>query len=111
MIWQLLKRDPAWPIAFWMAPVGAAAGVFLNNNTREAALLVVPILGLCMMVSQQRPTLFTAALPVPARRLFLVRVLAILALLWIPAATAAAVFVVLGSLCKARVTSPRPRSF
>jgi hypothetical protein len=95
MIWQLVKRDPAWRIAL-IAMAGAAVA---------AVVLPPAAIGLfgwlvCMpwLTSQppQRATLFQAALPIRACDLFLARVLALFAAVWLPVAIAATVFLLAG---------------
>jgi hypothetical protein len=95
MIRHLLKIDPAWRLAWWLAPLGVVLGVFADANIADEMVFVAPVIGIAMTVAQ-RATLFTAALPVPARTLFLARVLATLGVLWLPCLVAIATAAVLG---------------
>ena len=88
MIWQLVKRDPAWRNALYCASVSAVAAAMVPEFVGTLPLLV----GMCWFLSQpqRRATLFQASLPIPARDLFLARILALFAGVWLPVAGGAA---------------------
>jgi hypothetical protein len=78
MIWQLVKRDPAWRIA----PYFVVAGVVFSPFVPLAAILGLT----CLVLPQfrQRWTPFQAALPIDGRQLIASRVLSLLAFIWMP---------------------------
>src|ERR1019366_2650103 len=89
MIWQLVKRDPAWRNALIFTAVSAVACPALPRGFIGMFVFVV---GMFWFRSQpqQRATLFQAALPIRACDLFLARILAFFALVWLPVASGAA---------------------
>jgi hypothetical protein len=92
MIYQLMKRDPAWKIGVLAAAV-AVLPMLATRPSRPLTALVAatPILGLFAFARpQQRATQFEAALPVPGRDLYLARLGALLAAVWGPFAIYAA---------------------
>lgn len=106
MIWQLMKRDFAWkaftPIAVLGFALIAALGAFLPpptlHPTREALRESLGLSfggGMFFMIvlaqAVQSPwNLFQAALPISGRDIWLSQLLALLALIWLPALTACA---------------------
>ena len=100
MIWRLLKIDPVWRFAWWLAPVGVPLGVYAKTGGVDAIMTTAPMIGLAVTMTQ-RATLFTAALPVPARRLFLARVFANLAMIWLPCLVAILTAAALGRFVEA----------
>lgn len=95
MIWQLVKRDPAWRNALIFTAVGAVACPALP---REFIGMFVFVVGMFWFRSQpqQRATLFHAALPIRACDLFLARILALFAGVWLPLASGAALLLFVG---------------
>ncbi len=95
MIWQLVKRDPAWRIALKCVPVAAVAGLALPREAMGmfSWLVWMPWL---QCQPQRRATGFEAALPIRACDLFLARLLSFLASLWLPMATFAVVLLLAG---------------
>ena len=89
MIWQIVKRDSAWRAALILALV-AAIGAPLAPHGMLAALFCWPGLFLLQLQPQRRATPFQTGLPIHAKDLFLGRVTALLALLWLPASAGAA---------------------
>ena len=84
MIWQLMKRDPAWIVAPFL-PVLFVIPAF--RNPQGAIGLGIESLIFIAIFSQglrTNCTLYEAALPIRGRDLWLARVLALLALLWLP---------------------------
>jgi hypothetical protein len=95
MIWQLVKRDPAWRGALILTPIGAVGCSVLP---REFIGMFVFVVGMFWFRSQpqQRATLFHAALPIRACDLFLARILALFAGVWLPLASGAALLLFVG---------------
>ena len=95
MIWQLVKRDPAWRNAL-IAMAGAAVAALALP--RQAIGLFGWLVCMPWLTSQppQRATLFQAALPIRACDLLLARVLALVAAVWLPVTFAATVFLLAG---------------
>jgi hypothetical protein len=91
MIWQLVKRDPAWEMALWLIPLAALDARTTDGSTVVGYFVMFLFFGRVY----ERANLFTAALPVSARQIFLARVLAILSLVWIPIGVASATLWVL----------------
>jgi hypothetical protein len=95
MIWQLVKRDPAWRMA-QLFGIGAAALVAL----RPEEIAFAAAFGSGTLWLQSRPadraTTFHTGLPILARDLFLARLTALLLLVWLPLSTGAAVLAIRG---------------
>ncbi len=86
MIWQFIKRDAAWPFA----PAAALLFGYLRlPAARSGALALVGILPFAMVLGTAVPgllvngTRFEGALPIEGRRLWLSRVVSLLAVLWL----------------------------
>ncbi|HWC96539.1 MAG TPA: hypothetical protein VG456_07315 [Candidatus Sulfopaludibacter sp.] len=98
MILQFLKRDPAWQITPWLAAAAAA----VCHSAFHASWMPLTLIGPVYLVTymrtrpHQRVTFFEAALPVSGRQLFLARCLALLGMIWLPAAACISVFLVAG---------------
>jgi hypothetical protein len=101
MIGQLMKRDPAWRS---VPVVTAASGAFcilwhflpISANRSSGLIFIsvfaaLPFTAAYVAATQQGDTRFEAALPVTVRQVYLARVLAMIGLLWLPAAVSAAV--------------------
>jgi hypothetical protein len=88
VILKLARRDPAW--ALGLAVIGTYLVVLLIEQGRTAHdnLLwneMAMFAGLMFYLKpQRRATLWEAALPIPARQLFLAKALSRLAMVWIP---------------------------
>src|ERR1035437_9860774 len=95
MIWQLVKRDPAWRGALILTPIGAVAGLALP---RHFIGIFVFMIGMHWLQSrpQERATLFQAGLPIRACDLFMARILSYFALVWLPFASGAALLLFAG---------------
>jgi hypothetical protein len=95
MIWQLVKRDPAWRRALICAAAGA---VICPALPREFIGMFAFVVGMLWLQSQpyRRATDFQAALPIRASDLFLVRILSYFALVWLPMASGAALLLLVG---------------
>jgi hypothetical protein len=88
MLYQLVKRDPAWKIGVLSGMV-ALLPMLAASPSRPLTVLVAITPILCLFAiarPQQRATLFEAALPVPARALFLARFASLAAAVWCPIA-------------------------
>jgi hypothetical protein len=87
MIYQLMKRAPAWKYLPYLILAGAAAGslsrVFPSDTIPVCCWL--PFVGALSCSPNRRATRYEASLPVAGRQLFLARVLLILAAIWLPA--------------------------
>ena len=88
MIWPLVKRDPAWRGAL----IGMALSAAVCALAHEWIWMIGPLVGMYWLQCQpeRRATDFQAALPIPASDLFLARILAFFALVWLPVASGAA---------------------
>jgi hypothetical protein len=89
MIYQLIKRDPAWKLALTLA---AATAVLSTWMLRYRMSILIPDLWFTFFIStilslrpHHRCTLFEAALPIDGRQLFCARLLSMLAAIWLPA--------------------------
>jgi uncharacterized membrane protein YidH (DUF202 family) len=109
MIYQLVRLD--WQ-RFWLATLifgvvlgglGFAILTRQQASTIPAAVLLNILLLALVAVARYRATPFQAALPIPARDLFMARLLPILAVIWIPLLAAVGA----GYLAGARASSPR----
>jgi len=95
MIWQLMKRDQTWQ---W-TPLAAIYALLYTLNQFTSDLLIIMTLG---MIGWTAPafktycTLYEGALPIPARNLWLSRVMSLLAGMWLPVAIACAIRAVTG---------------
>jgi hypothetical protein len=96
MIYQLLRRDPAWRLM----PLAAAGGALCMwaGSGGAGTMLFGTLLGACLFLGEfrRRATLFQTALPIPARDLFAARCVAFAALVWLPVLAAVAVAFVKG---------------
>ena len=95
MIWQLVKRDPAWRTALIAMAGAAITAVALPPQAIGLFSWLVCIPWLTNQ-PQQRATLLQAALPIRACDLLLARVLGLFAAVWLPVAIAATVFLLGG---------------
>ncbi len=90
MIWQLVKRDPAWQTGLVITSV-----TVLDVARRNAPSTVTSVIGIFILLLMlgriyERTDLFSAALPVSARQILLARLVAILSL-WVPIGVTAAI--------------------
>ena len=104
MIWQLVKRDPAWRNAINYAAVSAVLCLILPREF--VGMFFGMVICMCCMASeaQQRATLFQVGLPIRACDLFLARILALLAGVWAPVASGAALLLLAGRPAKDAAT-------
>lgn len=96
MIYQLLRRDPAWKLVPYAT---AVAGVCMWANSGAVGLSLLATLMIVWPLRalvQRRATLFQAALPISARDLFAARCAAFAALVWLPPLVAAGIAVLKG---------------
>ena len=93
MIYQLMKRDAAWKIAVFSAMLAVLPALATKPSLAIRLMMVaIPILFFAATARpQQRATVFQAALPLPARDLFLARLLSLVTIVWFPLAVYAAV--------------------
>ena len=95
MIYQLLKRDPAWRLARYMMAAFTAASLFSSSHGVSAALLPLAFFNVGLLQSGDllvRTGLFYAALPVSGRQIFRARAIACLTLAAGPLGAAAAAY-------------------
>ena len=90
MIWQLVKRDPAWQTALVITSVTVLDVARRNDPSTVTSVIGIFILLLMLGRIYERTDLFSAALPVSARQILLARLVAILSL-WIPIGVTAAI--------------------
>ena len=91
MIYQLIRRDPAWKAMRWLALVSAVVWAF------APARQFGPMIAMMVLFSgmpHRRASRFEAGLPIEARDLLLARTLSLMAVVWIPALSGAAGIVV-----------------
>jgi hypothetical protein len=100
MIWQLVKRDPAWRMMPYFAGVGAMVWGFGSSDPAQALATVLGISAIGMCISyrgfRQRYTRFQLTLPIAGKQLFLSRILSLLAFIWVPILCASAAMAVVG---------------
>jgi hypothetical protein len=85
MIWRLFRREPLVVLLIATA-IGLAYGALAQEDTRLPLVTGIGPLLLLLAAPNRRATLFEAALPIPARSLFLARLLFVLAVVWAPMA-------------------------
>jgi hypothetical protein len=95
MIWQLAKRDPAWQMGLILVPVGAVACAVMPREFLGMFAFLVATSWFANL-PHERATLFQAALPIRARDLFLARILALFAGVWLPVASGVALVLLVG---------------
>jgi len=88
MIYQLIRRDPAWKALRWLALVTAVVWAWPGPIGQLGALMAM--MGLFGGMPHRRASRFEAALPIEARDLLLARTLSLMAVIWIPALSGAA---------------------
>jgi hypothetical protein len=88
MIFQLIKRDPAWRMAPIVALVVGVVAMLYPSDPRRVnslTLMFTVVMGCSVQARPHvRATLFEAALPIAGRDLWVARVLSLLALVWLP---------------------------
>jgi hypothetical protein len=92
MIYELVKRDPAWQTMPWFVLVAAVVCACPASVSGFGAM--VGFMSLIVAYPHVHATRFQAGLPIAGRDLFLARALSIMAMVWLPAmagATAAAI--------------------
>ncbi len=97
MIWELMKRDPAWQV---MPAIALVMIIMAMLSAPTGAPVLSPVLLLLLIgvpVFRQRSTPLQATLPIPGKQLFLSRVASLMACTWLPTLAAAAVTVALRS--------------
>jgi len=87
MLRELLERDPAWKVLPGMAILAALAWPFISTQSAANPQLFGTLCFTCLMVGRlnQRATVFEAGLPIPGRQFVAARLVALLAVLWLPA--------------------------
>ena len=83
MIYQLIRRDPAWKATPWLALLSAVVWACPPPVGYFGAL--VAMMGLFGGMPHRRASRFEAGLPIEARDLLLARALSLMALIWMPA--------------------------
>jgi hypothetical protein len=103
MIWQLVKRDPAWKMVPWsglLISLSALGQVFSPHGTWLArAPILMVLLAFAFGVSEQQvtTTAWLMGLPITAKQIREARTAALLILIWGPALTVALMLALLGS--------------
>jgi hypothetical protein len=92
MIYQLIRRDPAWKATPWIALLSAVAWACPPPIGQFGAFIAM--MGLFSGMPHRRATRFEAGLPIEARDLLLARTLSLMAVVWIPALSGAAGIVI-----------------
>jgi len=86
VIWELVKRDPAWKMALGFAATSPL--IWLFGSSKAPEIFIAPILPMIMAFSysrfRQRYTLLQVTLPIAGKQLFLARVASMMALIWLP---------------------------
>jgi hypothetical protein len=93
MIYQLVKRDPAWKAMPWLVLVAAVVcACFSPVLTFGGPSVVMGLFFVVFFVAAPplRATRFYAGLPIAGRDLILARIFSIMAVVWLPALAAAA---------------------
>ncbi|HUP03374.1 MAG TPA: hypothetical protein VMU19_05265, partial [Bryobacteraceae bacterium] len=83
MIYQLIRRDPAWKATPWFALVSAVVWAGASPMFNFGVLTLV--IGLIGGTPNRRASRFQAGLPIEARDLLLARALSLMAIVWVPA--------------------------
>ena len=94
MIYQLMKRDPAWRRAPYFAIASAVLWPLHSSVSSILAFVLlssVYMTGIILFRVHERCTLFTVALPIAGRQIYLARVLSLATFIWLPILAAAAV--------------------
>ena len=88
MIYQLIRRDPAWKVMLWLALVSAVVWACSPPIRLFGVWIVVG----CVFagIPHRRASRFEAGLPIEARDLLLARTLSLMAMVWISALSGAA---------------------
>jgi hypothetical protein len=87
MIYQLMKREPAWRTAPYLAIASAVLWPLHSSvsGVLPAILLSsVYMIGIIQLRVHERCTLFTAALPIAGRQIYLARTLSLATFIWLP---------------------------
>ena len=84
MIYQLVRRDPAWRAMPWLALLSAVIWAW-PPATGQFGALIVMIFFFNVGAPNRRASRFEAGLPIEGRDLLLGRTLSLLAMIWIPA--------------------------
>ncbi len=86
MIYQLIRREPAWKTTPWLALASAVTWVWMPPLFGFAILVA----GLVAGMPHRHATRLEAGLPIEARDLLLARTFSLMAAIWIPALAGAA---------------------
>ncbi len=98
MIWELIKRNPAWQVMPVVALMVVASVLFAPSRSGGDSFLAIPfILFLGVPGVRQRSTLLQATLPIAGKQLFLSRIASLMACTWLPILAAVTVTVALRS--------------
>jgi hypothetical protein len=88
MIWQLIKRDPAWKKTPYFAAGSAVVWGFGSSDPSAALATISGVTAMMLCVSYrgflQRYTLLQATLPIEGKDLFLSRIVSLMAFIWTP---------------------------
>jgi hypothetical protein len=101
VIWQLVKRDPAWQMMLYVAAGSVVVRGFGSSDPSQALATVLGFIAITMCISvrgfRQRYTMLQATLPIEGKQLFLARILSLLAFIWVPIVSASAAMSVAGN--------------
>ena len=102
MIYQLMKRDPAWRYLPYLVVACAVAGSLFGTYPVYASPIccMAPFVGAFWCTPNRRATRYEASLPVAGRQLFLARELLMTAAIWLPAATSYCAALIAGGPAK-----------
>ena len=90
MIYELVRRDPAWKLAPMMAVCVAAVGAIFGLDIAMLSVPLVYFFTFNTVWPHQRAMPFLAALPIATRTIFAARVTAVLSMLWLQLAAGSA---------------------
>jgi hypothetical protein len=99
MIWELIKRDPAWRVMPVITLIITVSVLFAARRSGgSSSVMVIPFILLIGVPGfRQRSTLLQATLPIAGKQLFLSRIASLMACTWLPISVAAVVTVGLRS--------------
>lgn len=95
MIWRLMRRDTTWQWTPLVAILVLLPGIS-QASTETLVFMTLGMIGCLSPAFYTYCTLYEGALPIPARDLWLSRVISLLAAMWVPVSAASAVLAVSG---------------
>lgn len=100
MIWELVKRDPAWKMMPYFSVISAVVWGVGSASSSEALSTISAVMAMGLIGAyrgfSQRYTPLHATLPIAGKQLFLSRVLSLLGFIWTPILAAFAATAVRG---------------